>query len=531
MKLKLTVLMMTLALNGCTTNPFTAPENVLNDIKQQKQHTLTARDDAPSFDNVFLYNGMYVEQLSLAESVLPNWYHKKCSTSFGEMKLSKLLTKLFDGKRVNIEYRDGVEKDSHIKVSGDDLTHGDILEAIAAETGYTFKADEATVVLSKYQTRVFPVRVLGGSVQYSIGKKKLAQASSGSSGQDEVKSDLVANVGDEFSVISGQVDPLADFKTGVDEVLGCTVQAKQTRQDKQPADFAITSAPNAPQQSKHSEQSTCAQGASAKLVPSNNSIIVRAIPSQLEQVAKYIERQHQVAMRQIRVNLTLVSVEMAKDSQLNLDFDVSDSHLFGSSLGVKHVTSAFTNMLGGLGNRGKTVLQHKNGSSLAIEALSKQGSILQSSVLRAVLINHRITQLTNVSKVSYISDRPQQVTVNAGTTRGIEQKVAQSGTLLYMLPNIGVKDAVLHISSSQSALIRLDPKGEGDNQVESPVVDDKMLNTSVILQPGRPVFIGGFSNNELNAVFSESGALLPGMSRSSVDKNVETVMVLEMEFI
>jgi MSHA biogenesis protein MshL len=205
--------------------------------------------------------------------------------------------------------------------------------------------------------------------------------------------------------------------------------------------------------------------------------------------------------------------------------------LLGSAIGVKHVTSAFSSMGGGLGARGKTLLQHKNGSELALEALSEQGSILQSSVLRAVLINHRVTQLNSVSKVSYISDRPQQITLNVGTTRGIEQKVAQSGTLLYLLPNIGVNDAVLHISSSQSALIRLDKKGEGDSQVESPVVDDKLLNTTVILRPGRPVFVGGFSNDELSAIFSASGQILPGLSRSAMDKNVETVMMVEMAYL
>ncbi len=483
-----------------------APEKVLDKIDQQKTAVMDSRDKSQSLSNVFHYNGLFVEQLSLAASVLPNWYHQKVTTSFSEMALYKVMDGLFADQRVNVEYRDGVERNRHIAVFGDDLTHGNVLEAIAAATGYTFEVDDGSVVLSKYQTRIFPVRVIGGSVRYSIGKTRLNNGAISSSNDDEVKADLVASAGDEYSVVSGEIDPLLDFKVGVDEVLGC-------------------------HQGSAEDQQICAQGASAKLMPSNNSIIVRAIPSQMEQVERYMAQQHDVALRQIRVNLTLVTIEVAKDTQLNLDMDILDSNVLGSNAGLKHATSAFSSMIGGLGNRGKTLLQHKNGSELALEALSKQGSILQSSVLRAVLINHRITQLNSVNKVSYVSDRPQQVTLNVGTTRGIEQKVAQSGTLLYLMPNIGLKDAVLHLSSSQSALIRLDKKGEGDSQVESPVIDDKLLNTTVILQPGRPVFVGGFSNDELSAIFSASGQILPGMSRSALDKNVETVMMIEMAFL
>jgi MSHA biogenesis protein MshL len=511
---------LTVLVSGCAgLAPYYAPQTVLNKIDGQKSAVLASRDKRPTHANVFHYNGLYVQQLSLAASVLPDWYHQPVAISFGEVALFKMMDNLFSRQRVNVEYRDGVKRQSLIRLSGEHLTQGNVLEAISAQTGYTFEATEDLVVFSKYQTRMFAVRVNGGSVRYSIGKTQLRQSGDRSATDGEVKSDLVASAGDEYSVVSGEINPLIDFKTGVDEVLGCQTPSGNKQTNTGHGD-----------ESDNTMQ-VCAQGASARLMPSSNAIIVRAVPSQMTQVARYVEQQHEVAMRQIRVNLTMVTIEVEKDTQLNLDLDILDEKLLGSAVGVKHVTSAFSSMSGGLGSRGKTLLQHKNGSELALEALSEQGSILQSSVLRAVLINHRVTQLNSVSKVSYISDRPQQVTVNVGTTRGIEQKVAQSGTLLYLLPNIGVKDAVVHISSSQSALIRLDKKGEGDSQVESPVVDDKLLNTTVILQPGRPVFVGGFSNDELSAMFSASGQVMPGLSRSSTDKNVETVMMIEMAYL
>jgi MSHA biogenesis protein MshL len=270
---------------------------------------LASRDEQRSVDNVFHYNGMYVQQLSQAAAVLPQWYHQPIDTAFGEMPLFKMLDSVFAGQRINVEYRDGVERNRLIRLSGERQTHGNVLEAISAQTGYTVEARDAVVVFSKYQTRIFEVRATGGSVRYSIGKTESRQQNTTSVGDGEVKSDLVASAGDEFSVVSGKIEPLLDFKAGVDEVLGCQ------RGEGDPV---------------------CAQGASARLMPSNNSIIVRAIPSQIEQVARYVEQQHEVAMRQIRVNLTLVTVEVEKGTQLNLDLDILDDQLLGSAVGISY---------------------------------------------------------------------------------------------------------------------------------------------------------------------------------------------------
>lgn len=504
------------------------PSDVDQQIQQETTQIMAVRDVEPT-PNVFEYSGIYVQQLTERQASLPDWYHMPEGSSFAQKPLHGVLDVIFKSIPVKTEYREGVVSETPVTIKNA-RTIGDILQSISSSTGYRHEIISSesgdVLVFSKYVTKDFPIRLIGGNTDFSIGKKNLRQTSgSNNQSQGDVTSDLVTSTGEEYSVISGSYNPLHDIKSGVDKILGCKMeQGAQNTQSASTSSMA-QSTPNATGQLK------CANGASAIVIGATNSIFVKALPSQIDQVDDYINNQTDVALRQVRVTLTLFTVQTDKNRQLNLDFDISDTAFLGTALGINHTTSTINSIIGGLDSPGNTILNHANGSTLAFNALDKQGTILQSDVLRAIGMNNRVAQLTKINKLNYISGRGTEQAALGSVKNTIEQKVAESGALLYILANIGENDVVLHLSSSKSALTRLDIKGDAENRVESPVIDDNFISTSIRLRPGRPVFVGGSTNNELRAVFANSGIIPTGVSQSAIDNNIETVILLDVEYI
>ena len=506
---------------GCSV--VTAPDDVKENALTERRAMIDKRDFRHSASNVFHFDTMYVEPLTLEESELPKWFYKKVDSSFAGLPLQNVLRKALKNLPVNIEYRPGVDLQTKIHISKAEMTIGEMLDSISGSTGYQYSINEKSVVINKFDTRYYQVRMPLGATEYSIGKKEMVGANRQEGGGESATSDMIASAGEEYSIVSGQHSTLKDMMSGVEVILGC--KNKSLASDTELKGEAATGA-------KDNEASDvkCDHDAFAQVMHSDNTIMVKAIPSQHEAVERYISNKTELSLRQVRVNVTLMSVEVSKDTQLNLDFNITDANLFGN-VGINDITNAAASVIGGLDTPGTTTFAHENGSQAAIDSLNKQGTILQRIIMRGSSMNNRVTQLTSINKVSYVASRELQQTANVGATTGIEQKVAESGSILYILPNIGESDVVLHVSTSQSALTRLDKKGTLSNEVESPVIDDKFLNTTVRIKPGRPIFIGGFTSNELQAVFAQSGVVSPGYQQSSVDKNVETVMMVDVEFL
>ena len=165
------------------------------------------------------------------------------------------------------------------------------------------------------------------------------------------------------------------------------------------------------------------------------------------------------ALRTVRIDITLLTVTRKASSALNFDINVQD-FIMGGDATWQTLSNASQAIVGGLTEPGSLTLSHSSGTELLIRALEERGDILQSTRIRGVAMNNRVGNFTNVDKVSFISDRKIATTSNVGQTAGIEQSVAESGVLLYMLPNIGTENVVVHISSSLSDLVTITKKGE-----------------------------------------------------------------------
>ena len=475
-------------LSGCSA--VTAPPKLAHEAKNTLLLTQAQRDYSDPTPSIYHFNAMYAPTLSKKESEYPDWYYEPAGFSVDDLELDAVLSAIARQNRLKVEYRTGVERENKVTVSSLSKTStGELLTAVEATTGYQIDISENTLVVNKFVTEIFPIRSASGKYGYGIGKKN---EQNGQSQNDSsfASSDAVRSTGDEYSKIEGEVDPLIDFKNGVEVILGCKEEQE---------------------------------------LRSDNSLLVKALPSQLENVRHFVESKTERELRQVRFNLTLVAIEVSENTSLNFDANVIDAAIGGSRFGLATAAKSAGSVIGGLTTPGSVTLSHDSGTELVLQALEEQGTILAKSKLRTTAFNHRIAQLTDIEKQSFIADRELQTTAVVGTTTGIEQQVVESGLTLYVLPNIGESDVVLHVSSSVSALLGIATKGEDGNQVESPNITDREFSTAFRIYPNKPFVLGGFSIQDTQSMLSKNG--LTGLSRSSSNKETELLFIAEVEYL
>ncbi|KZN63388.1 hypothetical protein [Pseudoalteromonas luteoviolacea] len=526
MKLKITFMSVALLAAGCAS--FDNPEKVANKnstYEEYTKHALAYQEHTP---NVYYFSQFYVPKLTNDDLKLPDWVYKKVGRKLKDkMSLSLLLELSLQNSLINVEYREGVEKGFEITLNSEPRHIIDIVKAIEANTGYKVDVQDNRLVIHKYINQLFHVRTPGGNYQFSLGKRKKSTAPKAS--DDFAQSDALTETGDEYATLNGEFNPLEDYLKGVRSILGCKTNEHLQRLKSASGENIANFNDEGKLIQKNVDLSfvnQCEAGSSAKKIESDNSLFVKALPSQMIEVKNFIDEKLERELRQVRINLTLVAIEKNEDTALNFDADIIDKTLMGiNKLALETTSNSSSALIGGLGDRGKASLKHVNGTNLILENLSKNGSILDKTFMTAMTSNNRIGKFTDATKVSLITDRPVNQTTNVGTQSGVEQKVVNSGRVFYMMPNIGTSDVVLSISTSLSSLKDIVQKGGQGTEVESPEISDREINTTVRLEPNRPKVIGGFSIDESQSLFSHTG--LTGVGRSSRNREVHVVMVAE----
>jgi MSHA biogenesis protein MshL len=553
MKKTLLLIGIATALSGC--KMLTLPHE-LRQVVQDEQKDATAKTVTLT-PNVYHFDAFYVPMLDEKDRALPDWYFKQEKSGFRTSTVGKISRLLQMNHGFSIEYRVGADGDRPVSGIMNNESVGDVLDAISKNTGYQYDIIDNTLVWRKYAEEIFPIRGIAGEYDYSIGKRNSTSSgtsnnSGSSSNNNYAQAGAVTANGDEYSNVSGKSNPIVEFLDGIESVLGCNIDALSSTTStttsipsipsingafKDISETTTTvSRPNVTIESLEYSAKTekiinnwrCDEGAEVKAFSSDNSIYVRALPSQLDSVRTFVKDKTERSMRSVRIDITLLTVTKKKSSVLDLEVDLQDIIMGGKGV-LSTITNSTSAIIGGLTDTGKVKLAHNSGTDLLIQALQEDGDILQRTSMKGIAMNNRIGNFTNVDKISFISDRSVQTTSNVGATSGITQSVAESGVLLYMLPNIGKDNVIVHLSSSLSDLVSITKKGEVGSEVESPQISDRIFNTTLVLEPGRPVLASGSSFREIQAITSQSG--FSGYAQSGVDQNTEILMIVEAVFL
>ena len=539
---KLSLVAAAISLAAC--GSLTLPNKLKKEVSAENERQLSRVTDYDMTPNIFHFDSFYVPTLSEKERSLPEWVFASNDLKTRQSTVGKVTRYLESQHGFSSEFRIGASPDKPtIGVHKADNV-GELLDLVASSTGYQYDIIDNTLVWRKYSEEVFPIRAVPGTYDYSIGKRLGNQnqqnnAGGGLGGQNNfAQAGAVSNNGDEYSNVSGSINPINEYLQTIEAMLGCGVNNDSNTQAGQQApasqnsvseDLELIAAGGAlSPEFDDTMNSRCAEGAEVRAFHSDNSVYVRALPSQMDSVRAFVESKTERAMRSLRVDITLLTVTTNDSSVLDLSLNVQDI-LDNASSNWSTVSNAAQSVVGGLTEAGSLSVNHNSGTQAVIQALDERGDILQKTVIRGIALNNRIGNFTNVDKVSFIADRRLQTTSNVGATTGIEQQVAESGILLYMLPNIGKDNAVIHLSTSLSDLVTITKKGEVGNEVESPEISDRLFNTTMVLEPGRPVLAGGSTVREIQSVNAVSG--VSGYSQSGLDKKIEIMMIVEATFL
>jgi type II secretory pathway component GspD/PulD (secretin) len=250
----------------------------------------------------------------------------------------------------------------------------------------------------------------------------------------------------------------------------------------------------------------------------------------MDAVRMFINEKNQMLTRQIAIQVSFINIEFTDENQMNVDFSLAAESI-SKNIKLSSVTTAASGILGGLDPRGVISIESTDprysGSKAFLEALSQQGAVSQKTYPRVIATHNHVGVVGNIDRVNYISGRESFTSNSVGSQASIVQSETETGFMLYALPNIGDNDAIIKISTSQSALLDIETKGEGDQLVESPIINDKLFNTTIKVEFGKPILIAGLSDTLLQSAGTESGLLPTGVSRSSKERTVETILMIE----
>lgn len=524
-----------IALTGCSV--FTEPKSVKKTIEADFEKVKARKRLRADTPFVVEFDRMYVKPLSKKEAEMPDWLSLPVSKHFRSDSLNNILQESFSGLPVNFELREGVSGKSLIRLDVDG-TYRDILDAIRSKTGYNYEIHDKTIILSKYVVEIFHIEQLAGDVSFAVGRKGIRGAGSGGQGNSSggrfgnqtIGGDAFSGANEEYSVLSGNINVLQDVKLAVNSILGCK---KQERSLLPSANTAVPASDIAASNLSTGSELVCDKGADAQVLPSASSILVKGLPSQIAAVRRFVKMKNDELTRQVMIDISLVNVEFNNNTQLAVDFDLINKS-FRSWGQVTLNTTAGSGIIGGLDPRGvfsvQKVSQGANPSTLFLEALAKQGAVSEKRYPRVVAINNRVGTVANIDRENFIAQRSVVTTANVGNNIGIRQSTAETGYTLHALPNIGQDNIILHLSTSLSALLDLERKGDESSEVESPRINDKMFNTTIRVKDGVPLIIAGLSDNSQQYQGSDS-ALISGLSRSTRKRNVETLLMIKATVI
>lgn len=552
-------------LAGCTA--VQVPDDVSDNVSEVAANIDSLKRFRPAHPNVFLFEQIYVEDLTQEEASRPDWYFAEFP-SVVDTSLDEAMTDLSQALYINVDYLSGVDKSRRVYFAQKNATVGEYIEAVASQTGLSFELTPTQILWSRLVTETFHLPIFSGRTDFSLGKKEFQGQEQKSQNQENADSDLVNSTGEEFSTVSDNFNKMEEYLSGVELILGCGKYATDHLQEAPAkqiipvstnngqnhndsgltsaldryrqtinADVSVSTSNNQKMQGQDGEFIGCDKGAFAQLKKADNTILVKATPAQMEMVREFIADKERFENRFARIYITIMNVDVTNEDLYRVDLNLIDEAIHNSTrLGLTAVTNAAGSVVGGLTSPGSASLVYQNStesaSSVAIEALKEQADILQSKTISGILSNNTVTQLTRINKVSYVARRElqQSNSIGVGVTSAIQQAVAKSGELAYIRANIGETHVRLHLSISQSSLTRLETKGEGLQQVESPEIDDMFYNFKMRVRPGVPILVSGFDSTEKQAVDAISGPL-PGATKSASNRRAQTVMMVEVEYI
>ncbi len=333
-----------------------------------------------------------------------------------------------------------------------------LLDIVGSAFGLSWRFDGSSIVLSRFETRVFVVEALPGEISYSDSVEGSDDSGGGSSGGESGSSSSGSSALEQTSTTTAQINFWGEFKENVAAVLGGV------------GSFTVS--------------------------PSSGTVTVVTTPSLMNQVAEYVSQENKRLSQQIAINVEVFTVDL--DESENFDANLSTAFSRMEALGLNFAGPATTEVA----NLSVAVFDPEQIGELTstFTLLNTIGNTSRVAQFPMTTINNRPVVRRIGRDRAYLaavelnqSDSFQNITLTPGTIR--------EGFSLQLTPRILPDGRVLLQYSLQLVdLITIREFTSGSSQIQLPETSNRTFAQQSVLRNGTTLILGGFDQEQVGLV-------------------------------
>lgn len=234
------------------------------------------------------------------------------------------------------------------------------------------------------------------------------------------------------------------------------------------------------------------------VTPATGTVTVQDVPVVLQSVESYIKEQNVALSRQVVINVRVLQVELNDSDSYGINWNAIYTALDGAA------SWALANTIApGAGAVSLTHRVLKNqwaGSSVMIDALSKQGKVSQVTSASLITLNNQPVPVQVGKQTAYLASSTTTIgTGGAGNTVSLTPGTVTTGFSLSMLPHIldGEK-MMLQYSGDISSLTAMYTVSSGNSSIQTPEIDTRNFMQRVLIGSNETLVVTGFEQFNLS---------------------------------
>ncbi len=375
-----------------------------------------------------------------------------------------------------------------------------LLERVAGNFGLSWRYDGAAIVFSRFETRIFTIYSMPGTVEITDGLT--GELEGGVQGGGTTASNNGGGI-KQSADLSAKIEFWSELEKTMQAVLGGV--------------------------------------GSFQVAPSTGTVTVITTPEIMRQVASFIDDQNVQLTKQVAINVEVFSLDLNDDVDFNFDLNaiVRQTSNFPSfewtGATIPGVSAA--ERAGGLGvtilgrNRATT------GSDAVLRALATKGKVSRVAQLPVTTLNNRpATRRIGVDR-AYLASVETSTSQSFQST-SLEPGIIRQGYSLQLTPRI-LDDGriLLQYSLSVIDLLGIEPfssgTGQNSSSIQLPETASRIFVQQAMLQSGQTLVLSGVDQNDItqdrSGVGSPFNMLLGGRNANTESRRMLFISITPQE--
>jgi MSHA biogenesis protein MshL len=395
---------------------------------------------------------------------------KKVSIAARSTPLRDVLFTVAQTANLNLVLQKGVEPELPVTMTFNNLSVENALDLIFDSVDYFYTVKENILIVKATDTQIFEFGQPSviQDFKLAVGGDILSGTSSSSGAKTALSGDLSINTkSDEKSF---------KFWDGMEASLATILSIDSESTNGNQASFTINRMAG--------------------------TIMVTAAKKELQKVSDYIGNVSKILNRQVYIEARIIEVQLSEGLKYGIDWSNIIRDIDG--VDVTHKTDFFSKVVSDDGpNYSIFNIQGDNDFNFLLRALQDRGDVKTLSNPRVSIMNGQTSMLSVGRNTSFISSVESIITTSEGSqpiiTFTVSTNSILSGVMFGLVPYINSEGEItMTISPIITSLVNLETKEIGGGadtipaiEIKLPTVDLKEMTTTVKVQDGQMIIIGG----------------------------------------